>query len=236
MKYTKKDFELIITEMEKRLCQDIDDPLPCRLYDFKMLKNRDKAKMKDGSFVDHVPDACNLASSIQGIYSLLTLVKNDDESERLSRVLIRELGALREAVQNAMEEQFSFEKNVLELQGPKGFSAEPPEKNIRLWADVLKHPAATILAHQCFSGTEGAEETIDTTKLRQLEKNAQELCRSDPCVERNMSKAWNKVWIDFAGKTVQFQLPTVEEITEFIAVSANRLEGLIDRRQTIETI
>ena len=235
MKYSKNDFDMIITELERRLCEDVDDPLPCRLFEFAMPDNRDQAKMKDGTIVEHVADACNLASSIQGIYSLLKLANDDGDSDRLSRILVRELGSLREAVQNAVEEQISYEKQVLKRANTPGFSAKAAEKNIRLWADVLKHPAATILAHQCFSETEEAERIIDTATMRLLEENMRKICKDDPDVDGNTSKAWGKVWRGYLGTTVQFNLPTVDEIKTFLEVIADRLQNLIDRRQRIST-
>ncbi|WP_323764610.1 hypothetical protein [Marinovum sp.] len=235
MKYSKNDFDMIVAELERRLCEDVEDPLPCRLFEFAMPDNRDQAKMKGGTVVDHVADACNLASSIQGIYSLLTLVNDDEDCDRLSRVLVRELGALREAVQNAVEEQHAYEKQVLKRAGTSGFSGTPEEKNIRLWADVLKHPAATILAHQCFSETNEAERIIDTATMRCLEKKMRKICEDDLDVDGNTSKAWGKVWKDYSGATVQFNLPTVDEIKAFLEVIADRLQDLIDRRQEIST-
>lgn len=236
MIYSKSDFDMIVAELERRLCEDIDNPLPCRLFDFAMPDGRDRAKMKDGTFVEHVADACNLASSIQGIYSLLKLVNDDDDCDRLSRVLVRELGSLREAVQNAVEEQIDYEKQVLKRTNVSGFSAKPEEKNIRLWADVLKHPAATIIAHQCFSETEEAQCTIDAAKMRLLEKEMKKIYRDDPDVDGNTSKAWVRVWKDYSGKTVQFDLPSVDEIGKFFEVIADRLQNLIDRRQEISAL
>lgn len=231
MTYSKYDFEKIAAELKRHLYENIDDPLPCRLFEFEMLDGRDKAKLKNGKYVDHVADACNLASSIEGIYGLLTLVRNDDDCERLSRVLVRELGALREAVQNAVEEQISYEKNVLNVSSVPGFSAKPAEKNIRLWADILKHPAATIVAHQCFTNENEAEFIIDTAKMRVLESKMREIYRADVDVDCNTSKAWRKVWEKYTASTVQFTLPSVKEIELFLKITAERIQNLIDRRE-----
>lgn len=235
MKYSKSDFDRILTELTRRLCEDAGDPLPCKLYDFTKPNNGDQATTKDGAMHLHVADACNLASSIQGLYRLLSLAKDDTDCEQLSRVVVRELSALREAVQSALEEQIFYERNEPKLRRVSGFSAKPAEKSIRLWADVLKHPAATILAHQCFDHDDGPEKVIDTAELRNLEKNAIQICKDDSSVNHNMSKAWAKVWMNYSGKTVQFDLPNVDEIIDFLVVIADRVENLIDRRQKIQT-
>ncbi len=236
MTYTKEDFGKIVAELELHLCADVEDPLPCRLFEATMPTDRDNAKLRDGTLVDHVADACNLASSIQGVYTLLKLANNDQECEHLSRVLVRELGALREAVQTAEEEQIHFEKHVLDCAETPGFSAEPAEKNIRLWADILKHPAATIVSHQCFSNDMESEVVIDTATMRKLEKEMLGILRSDGEAAGNASKAWSKVWEKYSGKTVQFQLPTIMEVEVFLRVTADRIENLIARRVRIAAL
>lgn len=235
MNYSKSDFDLILAELERELCEDPNHPLPCGLFDTPMPDGRDLAKLKDGRCVEHVADACNLASSIQGIHSLLKLAKEEDDCERLSRVLVRELGSLREAVQDAEQAQIEYEEQDLELMGVSGFSAKPEEKNIRLWADILKHPAATIIAHQCFSDTDEAVCIIDTAEMRALEKKMQRLLKSDPDVDGNSSKAWRKVWKNYSGKTVQFNLPSVDEVEKFFRATAERIQKHIDRRRKLQT-
>jgi len=143
------------------------------------------------------------------------------------------LSELKRRLQCALEEQISYEKRELGLKNVSGFSAKPAEKTIRLWADVLKHPAATILAHQCFDHDDGPERVVDTAELRVLEKEAKSICKTDSSVDHNMSKAWATVWMSYSGKTVQFDLPTVDEIISFLAVITNRVENLIARRQEI---
>lgn len=231
MIYSKKDFDEISSKLKQNLCSDEDKPLPCRLLEFEMPDDYPFIKKADED--DHVADACNLAASIQGINCLLNLTKDDHDCDRLSRILVRELSCLREAVQNAEEQQIEYEKTVLNRTGISGFNAKPAEKNIRLWADALKHPAATIVAHQCFEDKEEADLIVDTSKLRELEKQMGEICRSDPSENMNASKAWRKVWDEYSGKTVQFSLPTVDEIKAFLDATTGRLENLINRRKKI---
>ncbi|MCC5781277.1 hypothetical protein H7H48_19610 [Nitratireductor sp. B36] len=229
MTYSPTDFQELNSELTRTLQLTEDDAKPCQLYDCEMPEDHQTIKLQTGERVCHVADACNLASSLQGISCLLRIPISENDCTNLSRVLVRELGCLWEMIDAAVQEQRRLE-NSSGFRGRKSHrDNKPAGKLIKLWADVLKHPKSAVVAHQCFDRTE-ATFIIDSDELRKLEA---EMKIIRPEHENSSDKAWGIIWRRYAGEIVFFTLPEVDEIKKFIVELNEHYDYLIQHRRRL---
>lgn len=233
MSYTHADFQSLIVALERSLLPPAGEAKPCLLYNCGMLKSYEAVRLATGEEIDHVADACNLDGSFQSIERLLSLPQTDDDCGLLSRILVRELGCLWESVDHAIKAQRALEENV----GVAGKLAHRDNKGagrcIKLWADALKHPNATIVAHQCVETFEEADTLIDSQKLEELFAEMKALNKTYPADQKSTGRAWNEVWQQYSGSVIVLALPSVTEIIAFLDELDSHLDYLIGRRKRL---
>lgn len=206
MGYTLEEFTQILGEFEKHLIvkgdgEDPDYAISCDAYN----------SAEDET---HIPEACNLAALIDAVPLILNSPESDYDSDVLSVVLICQLGLLREYIESALRTLST---------GP---NAKLSDKNIRVWANFLKHPGRSVVSHRCEANPTNPDFEITTSVLLSWEEEFKN------CETREEKEAfWQTKKDQMADKTVKICLPTIDELNHFFKGSSEHIRRLIALRQ-----